>query len=306
MPDYVSLVEDKPGLSLNQSRIKCFQNCKRRYYFTFVENIVADRPRWALHIGTAVHAGLAKWSSSKDIATALSEAQTALQDSLPKRRMPGDEEELAKAVSQVDNLLRAYFEFWGNDDELTPLGIEIAGRVEVGENSGFFLTFRLDKLVTWKKQLWIMDHKTAARMDPRDLLKYEMDLQPTAYVYGTMCVLQKPVAGLLIDVLVKTKVPQFHREPFIRDLAALQAFELEFCEIAGDIATRRSRVEAGEDPHVVFYKNTDDCFRYGTCQYVDLCKSDTPERRAAFTARETDYVDDTSKLVEKPEAGDAE
>jgi hypothetical protein len=148
-------------------------------------------------------------------------------------------------------------------------------------------------------------------MDPRDLLKYDMDVQLTAYIYGLSKQLTLDsrrdggppirIEGAIIDVLVKTATSQFAREDFSRSLAEMAEFELEFVEYGNDLRTRMERVEAGEDWKIVFPKNTDQCFKWGTCTFRDLCLKDSTVRRAAYTAREPDYVDEALVLLEKNE-----
>src|SRR5207253_5260008 len=123
----------------------------------------------------------------------------------------------------VDRILPAYVEFWGGRNELwSPLNQEIECLVEVGEETDNYLRMKADNLSTYKDGLILVDKKTAGRNDPRDMLKYEMDCQLTAYLYGLTKFLTiqsvarggEPVVirGAIIDVLVKTKAPQFIRE----------------------------------------------------------------------------------------------
>src|SRR5262249_51144709 len=160
-----------------------------------------------------------------------------------------------------ERMLRAYDAFYGTKMPWKPLGIEVGGKVEVGNGTGVYILFRTDKLVNWQKLVWIIDHKTAAKLDMRDLMKYEMDLQFSAYTYAVAKHLNIQVAGVIVDMLVKTKVPQFHQQAFVRTPSELLEFEKEFVEMALEIKWRRARVDNGEDPKTVWYKNTKECFR---------------------------------------------
>jgi hypothetical protein len=302
---------DGVAFNLNQSRVQTFLRCHRKYGWQYVEQLVPDRPTYHLSTGTAVHAALAAVKAGK--ATPEESVQIALEtfkDLLPKRKLPGDDEIIAENEEIIQAMVPAYFEHYKHDPEpWKPIGIEVAGRVEVGEGTGVFLVFRTDALVIWRKMLWLVDHKTAKKLDPRDLMKYEMDIQPTAYAYGITKLFAQQgrnmrVSGVIINVLVKTKVPQFAREQYTRTDDELAEFEREFVEIARDMKTRHLRVQAGENWKDVFYKNTNECFSYGTCWFRDLCMHDTPTRRLSFRSREADYVDDPKILdKEKPEHG---
>ena len=105
------------------------------------------------------------------------------------------------------------------------------------------------------------------------------------------------VRGLIVDWLIKTKTPQFEREAFSRTVPELREWESETIEIGQEILARFARVRDGEDWKTVFYKNTDHCFRFGTCQFRDLCLEDTEARRSMFIQRPPDYVDEAQQAL---------
>lgn len=225
-----------------------------------------------------------------------------------------EDKSLPEAEEVVSRVLLAYIKHYSDTDEVwKPLNQEIEFLVAVGpDDSGAYLRGRTDNLSTAKGGLYIVDYKTAGRNDPRDLLKYELDDQLSSYIYGLTKYLTEQarkrdpnadpvfIRGAIIDVLVKTIVPQFLREMFTRSVDELREFEAEFIELCDELRERLRRVAAGEDWKTVFYKNTDNCFRYGTCPYRDVCLKDTPIRRRLYDKREPDYVDDAhTKLIEE-------
>lgn len=283
------------AVNMNQSRIQFFLDCKRKYYWQFELSLVPDRPRWALEVGKAFHEAMAVLAGKDDLELAVKTAKQTLQDSMPKQKLVYDANELRDNVELVERMVRGYHKEYEGKNTYVPLGIECEGRVEIGEGTGVFLVFRTDRLCNWMGRLWILDHKTAAKLDMRDVMKYEMDLQFTAYVYGASKILGQRVAGVIVDVVTKAQNMKFHQEPYVRSDNDLLEFEAEFVEMAREIAWRRARVKAGEDPKTVWYKNTKECFRYGTCSYRDLCLEDTPTKRALFMRRDPDYVDDANR-----------
>lgn len=291
---------DIPSFETNQSRLQFYLDCHRKYWWRFEENLVPDRPEWALEVGKALHVGTAVINSGGDITTAVQLSTKAFRDAMPERLIPGDVEIIEEHAQTIQRLLPAYIQHWKHDQTFKHLAVEVAGRVEIGSGTGVFLNFRVDSLAQAMRQLWIYDAKSMSKLDPRDLLKYEMDLQFTAYIYAVSKQLGTRVSGVLVDALVKTKIPQFHREFFTRSDEELQEFEYEFVEMCQEIARGRARIQQGEDPKVVFYKNTRECFRYGTCAYRPLCLLDTPERRMAFISRKPDYVDQSQDASRTP------
>lgn len=292
----------KTPIIMNQSSYKDFMNCQRLYGWKRLENLSPIGRRSALEIGTATHAGLAHIHSGYTVQEGVELAIKKLTERAGPR-LAFEDKDLPEAEEIVKTLLPAYVAHYEQTGELwTPLNQEIQFMVEVGDDTNVYLRGKADNLSTAKGGLYLVDYKTAAKNDPRDLLKYELDVQLSAYIYGlTKHMTMESIArggepvfirGAIIDVLVKTKVPQFVRDFFTRTLEELQEFEREWVEINNRIRVQHARVAAGEDWKVVFPRNTEHCFRYGTCPFRDVCLKDTEVRRALYNKRETDYVDE--------------
>lgn len=318
-----------PSFWLNQSRWKMYQDCDRLYAWFEIENLEPAKLRRPLEIGSAIHDAMvaANTHESPGSNEAFTAAGEAAKERLKQRwagqpKLPGDEAAVLDDMELVKRMMPAYWRHYQHIGALwKPLGQEVAFCVEVGEGTGVYLVGRLDNLVVFMGRLWIVDYKTMGRLDMRDFLKYEIDLQPTAYIYGGTKQLSiaakaegKPpvmIAGIIIDGLVKTQVPQFHREMFTRSVEDLREFELEFCMKAWEIASKHAAVKGDRGLYnyyrdrmydlgqqggwkVIFPKNTQQCFRYGACSMRDLCVKDTDVRRMAYNKRTLDYVDEAA------------
>lgn len=293
---------------LNQSHLKAYLNCNRLYGWYRIQKLEPVSRRSAPEIGTAIHAGLRVLHATDG---SLSAALDTARKELVTRAGPRsafEDMNLPEADAIVTKVLPAYDAYWKDRfEKWTPLDQEVQFLVEVGTRTSVFLRGRADNLSMLHGGLYLVDYKTAGRMDPRDLLKYELDLQLTAYIYGISKQLTEDsvreggepvrVQGAIIDVLVKTTIPQFARELFTRTDSELKEFEDEFVEYGRRIRSQLDRVDAGENWKVVFPKNTDHCFRFGTCPFRDLCLSDTPVRRQAFNKRTPDYVDEAQQAL---------
>lgn len=309
-PIFVFL-ENEPFF-INQSRWKAYQDCDRLYGWQYIEQLEPSRKKVYFEFGTAIHNAQVHAQLHGGTADAFEEAAKLAEQSfrtgMSGPQLPGDVELIQNSVDVIRRMLPAYHKHWGDKGQMwKPLGMELAFCVEVGEDSGIFLVGRIDNLVTFMNGLWLVDYKTMAKLDLRDFLKYEIDIQLTAYIYGGTKQLsldakargEKPVIirGAIIDGLIKTQVPQFHRALFTRTIDELRAFELEFVEKAREIAVKHQRVKNGEFWKVVFPMNTNQCFRYGTCAFRDLCVKDNEVRRLSFRRRSPDYVDNRASLT---------
>lgn len=320
----------------NQSSVKTYNNCRRLYGWGRIERLDVPLHRSAPEIGTAVHEGLrVAHSEGGTIEAGQSTAVAKLEERAgPSTRF--EDKDLDEAKEIVERVFTAYFEHWKDRGQVwTPLDNEVQFRVEiqpgwwnatfgVGEqnesdeklqalweqipHTGIFLRGKADNLSVHAGGLWLVDYKTAGKMDPRDLLKYDMDMQLTAYIYGITKQLTEDsvregkgilaVRGAIIDLLVKTQTPQFARETFTRSVQEMAEFEHDFVEYCSEIREKHERVRNGEDWKKVFPKNTEHCFRYGTCQFRDLCLKDTDIRRTAYVQKEADYVEVSQKELE--------
>jgi hypothetical protein len=296
-------------MTLRQSSEKSYQDCHRYFGWERVENLSPLSVQWPLVFGTATHKFLQERGRGVPVKESLQMAEETLREetldpATGKSLVSIDDlPYMEQHIDMLRTMAPAYDAHWGDDSHVfIPLGNEIKGRVSVGppENK-IFLVFKTDKIVNYLDHLWLIDHKTMGKNDDREFAKYAMDIQPTAYIYGVSKVLGIPVAGIIIDALIKTKVPQFRRESFLRTEEMLTEFEVEFTELCQEIAWRFARVKNGEDWKSVFYKNTGACFKWGrACSFLPLCQRDTPVMRMGFRKRHADYQDDP-KLLESGE-----
>jgi hypothetical protein len=323
------LTED--SFVINQSHLKSWNNCNRLYGWLRIERLEPALRRSAPEIGTAVHAGLRILHSEGGTLEAAREATKVTLSERAGPKIAFEDKSLPQAEAVADAVLTGYSRYWTEKDQMwAPIDQEIQFMVEIEPGwwkaalsgtltpqellawknpTGIFLRGRADNLSMMHGGLYLIDYKTAGKMDPRDLLKYELDMQLSAYIYGLSKQLtldsaregKEPilVRGALIDLLVKTNVPQYARELYTRSVEEMSEFESEFVEYGKRIRESHARVRAGEEWKRVFPKNTEHCFRYGTCAFRDLCLKDTPIRRAAFDARKADYVDLAQEELDK-------
>lgn len=306
----MNLTED---FYINQSRWKSYQDCDRLYAWLYVINIMPRRPRTYLLFGTAVHWAMEQahllGGSEEAFERATKGAVELFERSVKGLGGPLFDDDRAKiddARKMLPSIVSAYRQHYEAKGTVwKPLGTEMELDVEVGEDSHIRLVGKIDNLVNFMNGLWLVDYKTMNKLDMREFMKYELDVQLTAYIYGgtkqlsmqSMSKGGKPIVirGAIIDGIVKTQVPQFHREMFVRTIDDLRDFEQEFVEKAREIAIKHRRVQNGENWKTVFPKNTNHCPAYGGCAFRDLCVRDNETRRMDFTPRPPDYVDEKNQ-----------
>ena len=158
---------------------------------------------------------------------------------------------------------------------------EVIGKPEVG----FVLPVgdvlyggRMDALVDWSGEMWIVEHKTTASMKYNYFKQFEMDFQITGYIVGAEASLGKKCSGCLVNGLepwndvvkktVRTKKVEDHfvRNPMTRSPQDKERFKLNIQRYVRDILWCEGNGE--------FYEREtrDQCFSYNSeCPYKTLC-----------------------------------
>lgn len=277
-------------LSLSPSSMKDWQNCNRLYGWRKVELLrPVDRESQALVIGYAGHKALETFYSDENETEMVIAATNALQEKAPK--ISTFDTSYDETQDTLIRVLKGYLRYWGQS-LWNMVARELEFEIPVDSEKEIYLNGRIDGVAVQNNQVWIVDYKFLGKLDPRRLAAFEMDNQLTAYIYGYQELSGKVVAGAKVDIAVKTKVPQYIRETYLRTKEQLQEFKEEFIEVASAIQRQFERVASGENWKTVFPKNTDHCFRYGTpCPFRDLCLNDTPIRRLNY--ERVDPVEDS-------------
>jgi hypothetical protein len=166
-----------------------------------------------------------------------------------------------------------------------------------------FIKGKTDGIINWKKMLWLLEHKTSAMTGDIFFSRFQLDFQPTGYMYGIWKATGIRPHGFLLNVAKKPNKKAldqfnvaFEREPYLRSDVDLERFEREFILQCNDYE------EAFRDGKI--YMNTKSCTNYNRrCYYLDLCLrgNETPHP-GEFRDRGPDYVDlSYYKLLGLPE-----
>jgi len=250
-----------PMKMFDASSLKSYEECPRKYYWRYVQDLVPKDPHPALNFGTAIHNALYLWYSGADIKEAINGFHEVFEQSV---------DDSLRTRERGQDLLLRYFgehpsEPW---DFISPpeqkFLLDIAGHSFAG---------RFDGVIKWGSMYLILDHKTATRMGPTYFLQYRPDLQMTAYCYAARKLYDVDISGALINVLyfLKTKTE------FIREITSREPFE--YAEFINIITRSMNEIKAlPQDDHNLWHPRWTSCTRWGACKYRDLCLTDEPER----------------------------
>jgi hypothetical protein len=217
-----------------------------------------------LQVGDIVHKLLHMWYTNTLTADKIEHLDTFVQELYSTN---SDEQTLAVAV-EAANLFMGYYNKFGKTDPLHFISSEIHVQKEF---DNYVLLAKVDALARPSDgRLWRVEHKTTSRLDSAYLNGLKGGLQGAIYDYLIETVMNEKVSGTIYNLLVKTKVPDYHRaysainRPAIaRALETVDGVYRDICR--GD-----------------FYPSSL-CFTFNReCDYRLLCNQDTPSVREKF------------------------
>jgi hypothetical protein len=251
------------------------QTCPKKYDFTARQGLSKDTTT-ALLVGTAVHAalqvyhGMSNTKGEKTIipgltphaASALNEAFSVIKDA------EGAEGELKDEANYITmRTLTEYFKTYkpSNDWKI----IETEQEFDLELFPGVRSTGRLDGLISVNGQVLVLEHKTTSYTPERFYEEFSHDSQVTRYCRAASLLLDKPVHGVLLNVLqkIKTKThtaPKFRRFIIVRSIQQINDLEQELKTIR--------KVKALYEQEDYWPRNRARCFDYfSQCEFYNRC-----------------------------------
>jgi hypothetical protein len=195
---------------LSASRLKCWQSCRRQFYYRYVERLVVPTAP-ALFIGRQIHEVLRLWNWGKwkneplppeQLRAALTESweRDAAKEFIPWKN-PDDE---ATAQAQAWAMLETYFAECPVAPEERPEGVEV--QVECSLGAGLPPLYGIIDLVRPPGR--IIDYKSAARSPSEGLAEHQHATQLACYALLYRSATGERETGFELHHLIKTKVPK--------------------------------------------------------------------------------------------------
>jgi hypothetical protein len=195
---------------LSASRLKCWQTCRRQFYFRYVERIVVPTAP-ALFIGRQIHEVLRQWNWAKwkdeplspdQLHAALTESweRDAAKEFIPWKKP----EDKAIARDQAWAMLEAYFAQCPVAPDERPEGVEV--EVECSLGAGIPPLYGIIDLVRPSGR--IIDYKSAARSPSEGMAEHQHSTQLSVYALLYRSATGERETGFELHHLIKTKVPK--------------------------------------------------------------------------------------------------
>lgn len=284
---------------LRYSSVISFQTCHRRYYWEHLEGLEpayfapSDPRTW----GTAVHEALQPcWAGEPEQALPAIDAAFPLRDT---------EYDAFTAWARASSAMAGYLRRWADERDVecapgTLVALEAPFEGPLLDSRGraserYAIQGRLDGAwwvdgvngrASWGEMelssgLYVVEHKTASRIDGPYLDRVWSDFQTQLYSDMAERALETPVAGVLYDVIGKTRLE--HKRPESTEAWEVRRAEAQVAALDGRLG-KRLRLKRGETVEAFHARRV----AHGL-QEVQRLARDTGEPGAVYLSRLDEY-----------------
>lgn len=260
------------------SRFKAYHTCpmKEAYRYRYKLAPVSSRP--ALAFGTAIHKGIEMWS--------LEAALEALNMPFPMTQEDADEQETVKVTvtALLNGYMNKYLPFEKHEPEKM---FSLPIRSTNGRSSTkMVISGKIDDIAYINGECWIVEYKTASRLDSTYFDRLYVDTQITTYMMAALRMGYKPV-GVLYRVLRKPSLKRGKTESIVQHLNRIEAdisarpehyFEERklYRSSDGILSFEHQLYQETKLANDLYkkgcvYKHSTSCSMYGRCEYLPLC-----------------------------------
>lgn len=301
-------------LTISNSLAKDWRACRRKFYLHYMARLEPKRLSIPFLVGSAFHKGIERFYQGQSPDEFIPEVIKTIEDKAKKAVFltPEDEENVMMQTSIVTGMLKGYTKIYATDLKkwkIVETEFEFSVPIKEGELE---YVGQIDLVVEIDKKLWLVEHKTAGRLDKNYIDRLALDTQITGYAIGAAKKLGRPIVGVIYNVAKKPQLRQkksespaelatrieedylarpefyFYREQLFRDVGAVAEYKAEIAELAADIQDVTADLkERGDAALPRFYRNTDACTARGQCAYMAICtKGWNDETHHFYTKRD--------------------
>jgi len=273
---------------VDSTKLQCFKDCPRRYFYEYVLGWRPDRPNNHLHFGSAVHIAMEHILLNGYGTGSVSDAfmkfyhyyRTVFGEETDDIFMPKNPDRfllmLSEYVTRYANDLSKYEVVVLNGDPL----VEISGVVSV---DGYYnLYFKMDSVLRRLSdgKIFSLEHKTkGGYFSNQWRMEFPLGTQVGTYTHALYCIFNPDeVLGVTINGMSfkKTKKPsfEFERLPIRKTREQMQAWQVHTVSWLRWMEKEFYNLEcSSEDEDVLsaFPMNERSCNKYFGCPYHDFC-----------------------------------
>lgn len=255
-------------LILSHSKRALWQQCHRKFHYSYVMGLKPTITPKAMLMGTVTHLAIDNWLKQPE-------------------RGPDIVSEVKAVDGYLGQAIETYFNRHAADEDLDTLQTSVPFNVHMftieDEDTEVWFSGEIDAIAKWKKNnsLWIVERKSTGQI-PSDLVtRFNLDDQVRGYTWVARKHMNLPVEGAIEDIIRFTKHTELVRDFVQIDDRMLDEWYSDMIMVAHEIAEAAKYNRYPMSPH--------SCHIRGKCPYNDLCLN--PDRIAYATEVGYDKVD---------------
>ena len=279
----------------SNSSLSTFRDCPRLYKYKYVDMLVSGKTSESLNLGLLGHNAMEIYY--KDGWPAALEMLINLD---------ADDQDKVLRIGKVRALLKGYVDYYGPKDFTKILEVETEFSIPMinpetnRRSTKVQLVGKIDLIASKGAENWLIDHKFKGQVGERDFwsINSQMDLYLNAFKDKYNC------KGIIWNIIRTPSIRQTKKEKTVEEF--LERLENDIKERPEFYYTRFVMPRWDEDikesmqdvwdahDHLLrvartgkFYRNTSNCHKYGTCQFLPLCANGID--KDTFTKKETKH-----------------
>lgn len=262
---------NKPIITYSSNR--AFKDCRKKYKLRYVDQLVSITKDQTMYFGTVTHKCLEMFYKNIPLENILEYIQKSFKPEFQ-----------SKEICMLTAIMKVYHEKYSfNEFEV----IALEEKFEY-ETKDFILKGKVDGIVKLDGKYYILEHKTASRIDAGYIDRLTIDEQ--IHIYA-MCIQEKlgvKIEGIIYNIIEKSQIRlkknetlEEFTERFIKEYTEKDLFHRQHIPIYNESiallvkdidSTAYCIKEAIEKD--LFYKNPSFCFNYNKpCPYFNICRS---------------------------------
>ncbi len=232
-----------PRITTTFSLWEMFRSCRKKCHLHYNKNLVPLRKEAPLEFGSLIHECLRLWHATCD-----QDKMIAHIDAAFAGRVLSPEMHYRRHLATA--MMMGYARKYPSEQfEVIALEHQFQGEIinpATGANSrSFILAGKIDGLVFMDEGYWLLEHKTASLLDGNYLERLWTDFQITLYCHYIELALNIKIAGVLYNILLKSKLKQSEGET--EDEYENRCVELIAKSKSGKTTAQRKLPESDED-----------------------------------------------------------
>jgi PD-(D/E)XK nuclease superfamily len=285
-------------LTISNSLAKEWKTCRRKFFFNYLALLTPKKTSIPFFVGRYYHKGMEAFYKNEDpddfIPTIIKDMDKKANEAV--FLTPEESDKLMIQSAIVEGMLRGYVSHFAKDNKRWKV-IAAEKEFSVPITDDIAYVGQIDLIVKFEGDLFIVEHKTAGRLDKNYVDRLALDTQITGYMIGAKHLLKEPIKGVFYNAAKKPQIRQkkdetkvdfanrivgdynerpdfyFFRESLYRDMGAVKEYKAEISELAADIKEHIEHVrKVGPEKGIFrFYRTTEACTSRGPCPYLNIC-----------------------------------